>query len=394
MSKNKILFIEICNFIDFPNGGYLSFAKQMLSAFGGQLALVGLVTEEDKNTPVGVWVKKEINTISYDFFAVRRSNKIHKKSIIPERLRTYFAVRKYRKEIFKIGVENIFIQTPEVLFAINKIKLINLCTRIPGLENPLSISRYWYGKYFAKIFETIHFNFLKKSQIILATGDDYALKDYIQRSRGVLDSTKIIKFPSRVNTNIFKLIDKEKLRNNLGWDLSKNYIVTSGRLSQLKGWQFLLDCLIEFKKIEPNSHFVFIGDGEDKEKIFDYIKRKELINDVTLTGRVNHNKLSNYLNASDLYVMGSYVEGWSTSLVEAIACAKPVACTNFSSAKELVNDGYNGYVIENRKQDEFVNAMINSLNLPFKNLLKRSEEMKKYSTDLLKEDITKYWRLK
>jgi hypothetical protein len=53
MSNKRILLIEVCNFTDYPIGGYLSFAKQMLTAFGNQLALVGLGDEE---TTIGKWM--------------------------------------------------------------------------------------------------------------------------------------------------------------------------------------------------------------------------------------------------------------------------------------------------------------------------------------------------
>ncbi len=76
MTDKKILLIEICNFTDYPIGGYLSFAKQMLTAFGNQLALVGLATDD---MPVGEWVKREIDGVVYDYFAITKavnSNKI------------------------------------------------------------------------------------------------------------------------------------------------------------------------------------------------------------------------------------------------------------------------------------------------------------------------------
>ncbi len=69
MSNKRILLIEVCNFTDYPIGGYLSFAKQMITAFGNQLALVGL---EDDETPIGKWTKKNINGIVYDCFAVAK----------------------------------------------------------------------------------------------------------------------------------------------------------------------------------------------------------------------------------------------------------------------------------------------------------------------------------
>ncbi len=387
----KILLIEICNYKDYPIGGYLSFAKQMLNAFGNQLALVGLVTDDE--TPIGIWTKKVINGVEYDFFGVRRAKKNSKKKIIPERLIVYFLVRKYRSRILSYDCKNIFVQTPEVLLALNIGDKKNICCRIPGLENPLVISRYSYSKYFSGIFEKNYFKALSKVERILATGDDKAIINYIKRVGNTFNCKKIKKFPTRINTDIFKPRNNEKMKIELGLDVSKNYIVTSGRLSQFKGWEFMLECFIDFKKVKPNSKFLFLGDGEDNKIILNYIKQAGISGDVQIMGRLNHDELGKHLNAADLYIMGSYVEGWSTALVEAISCAKPVICTNFSSSEELIDHGYNGFVIKDRKKDEFITAMLDGLNLPVENLIKKSVEMEMYSTSLLKNDILKYWNL-
>ena len=70
-----------------------------------------------------------------------------------------------------------------------------------------------------------------------------------------------------------------------------------------------------------------------------------------------HKEIACYLNAADLYIMGSYIEGWATSLMEAIVCVKPVCVTNFGSASDMIENGKNGYVITNHDKTEFVEKM-------------------------------------
>ena len=388
---NKILLIEICNYIDYPIGGYTAFAKQMLTAFGNQLVLVGM--SEDENTPIGKWIKKEINGEEFDFFSVIKVKKTNKKSFIPGRLKSYWAVWKYKSKILEIGIENVFIQAPEVQFALRNESIKNLCIRIPGVENPLTISRYWYGKYFSKIFDYFFFKILRKSNVILASADNLAINNFLVRGRNMLDPSKVIEFPTRVNTNIFYTMSKNKVRNDLEINLNKKVIVTTGRLSELKGWRFMLESFMIFRETYPDSLFIFLGDGEERKKIEDYIEFHNITEHVLLAGRIEHKELSLFLNSADIFVMGSYFEGWATSLVEAIACAKPVVCTNFSSAKELVENGTNGYVIEKHDENLFAELMITSLTIPEKNLLSKSEEIQKYATSNLKDSILNHWKL-
>lgn len=386
----KILLIEVCNYDDYPIGGYLSFAKQMLSAFGSELSLVGLTTD---NTPVGCWVKKKINGIEYDFFSVRRVNITSKKTLIPVRLKSFFAVIKYRKKIFETNFRNVFIQTPEVLFALAGYNNLNLCTRIPGVENPLSVSRYWYSKYFASIFDYFFFRSLTKSNLILASADKNAINKFLLRGKSILPTDKIRQFPTRIDTSIFKPESKLNCRFELGLDPSIKIIATTGRLSELKGWKFMIDSFQIFNKKYSNSLFIFIGDGEDRLKVENYIENKDLSKNVVITGRLNHHKLALYLNSADVYIMGSFVEGWATSLVEAIACAKPVVCTKFSSADELVVNGFNGFIIDNRDEMYFSDSIISALSLSNENLLSQSKLMSNYSTLNLKQDILDNWNI-
>jgi glycosyltransferase involved in cell wall biosynthesis len=388
--KPKILFIEICNYKDYPIGGYLAFAKQMITAFGDNLALVGLSTDE---TPIGVWTKKEIDGVNFDFFSVKRVSFSHKKSLIPGRLISYMAVRKYRKDIFRPKFENVFVQTPEVLFALSKTPIRNLCTRIPGVENPMSISRYWYGKYFSSLFDRFYFKALKKSRVILASADSNAIREFIVRGKKVLPPERVIQFPTRVNTKIFKPTDQVSSRKLLGLNEFSKIVVTSGRISKLKGWEFMLQSYIKFKLVYPDSLFIFLGDGEDRDKIEAFVTEHALAESVLLPGRINHIELANYLNAADLFVMGSFVEGWSTSLVEAMACAKPVVCTSFSSASELIQENENGFIIHTRDEDLFSTAMVRAINIPYQNLVSRAAEMEIYSSSKLREDILLHWKL-
>lgn len=390
MLRNKILFIEICNYEDFPIGGYLSFAKQMVTSFGSQLVLVGLSTDE---TPVGQWGKKEINGTLFDFFAVRKASKDNKRTIIPARLKSYVAVKKYKKEILSKNIDNVFIQTPEVLFALKKCGIKNICARIPGVENPMSISRYWYGKYFAKLYDLLFYKTVNKSSIILASADKTAIHNFILRGKGVLSENRVIQFPTRVNTDIFYPQDKNKIREQLDINKELFIITTSGRLSTLKGWLFLINCFVEFSIRYPNSRMYFLGDGEDRPAIEETIRQKKLTSQIILAGRVSHEKLSKYINASDLFVMGSYIEGWSTALVEAISCARPVVCTNFSSAKELIENKVNGFVVEKHDINLFTKAMFESLNLNKEDLMSKSIEMEQYSSKGLKESILRHWKL-
>ena len=389
----KILFIDACNFVNYPLGGTLSFAKQMMDSFKDQLVLVGLTT--DDLTPVGKWIKLRINNVSYDFFAIRKVKIGSKKPFIPERLKSYFALLIHKKKIraFRLNIKNVFIESPDALLAIKDWGYPNICFRSPGVVNMLVASRFWYAKYFATLSQKFIYKALKKVNKIFASADNKAIESFVEKSKNTISAVDIIQFPTRVDTSIFKPIGKIACREKLNLATNSIIIVSTGRLGEYKGWKFMIDCFTEFNKIKKDSVFFLLGEGEDRAKIESYINKLELKNKIFITGSLTHTQIADYLNAADIFIMGSYVEGWATSLMEAVNCSKPVCVTDFGSASDMVENGKNGFVVLDRNEKEFVEKMLACLRLDELELAKKQKYFSHFSLDNLKEDILAHWQL-
>lgn len=386
----KYLLIELCNFVDYPMGGHLSFAKHMIKAFGNELAIVGITT--DDNTPIGCWTKKVIDGVEYDFFSVKRVKPSIKKDIIPERIKGFVWTWQKRNKIVSYGCTNLIIQTPEVFFNFANFANLNICLVLPGLENPLNISRYSYGKYFSKVYEILFYKRINKAKILLAAADVETMENFIVKGKGRFSREKLFQFPTRFDSSVFYQMDKNHVKDSMGFPLSQVIVVTSGRLNSFKGWKFLIDSF-EYFGSKVNARFIILGEGEDRLEIESHIEKKGLGKSIVLKGKVDHVTLASYLNAADLFVMGSYFEGWSTSLVEAVACATPICTTNFSSAKELVKDNINGFVVNERDERRFAFFMEKALNLHKDNLSKMANEIKILSVSNLKSEILNLWKV-
>lgn len=385
---SKILVLDFCNYDDYQIGGHLSMAKNLISAFGNDLTLVGITT--DKNDPVGQWFVKDINGISFNYFALARYDKSRTKHLIPDRLACFILLRYYRKKILKAGIQNVFVQRHEIMLVLEKFRFRNVCYCFPGLESPLGISKYWYSKYIAEQFDKRFFRGLKKAQLVLASGDEKSIGEMVQRSRGIFTKDEVKMYPTRINTDVFRPLDRMDCRRKLGMPENKNIICTTGRLAWLKGWKFMIDSFILFLKAIPDSVFYIIGAGEDHQKIVDYLAENNLSDKVFLPGGKKLEEISFYLNASELFIMGSYKEGWSTALSEAIACGIPAVVTDFSSARDIIVEGRNGFVIGEHREDLFAEGMIKALKIPAPVY---NENVLQYSTDRFKDDLLSIWKL-
>lgn len=381
------MIVDFTDYENYPIGGYLTFAKNMMESFGNDLALAGITTS--KSDPIGRWSRKKIAGVEYDFFAIARYNKAKTRNRVPDRMVNLILARWYKRRILRIGIKNIFVQRQESLIAIAEPGK-NICYSFPGLENPLAISKYSYAPPLAGGFEKNFFRKLGFVNVILARGDDEAIRQMVNRSNGLLQTREIVKFPTRINTSLFRPGDKLKARQQLQLPEDKVLVISTGRLASIKGWRFMIDSFIKFSLSVPNAHLILVGEGEDFDKINLYISEQSAADKIFLAGKKGREDIALYLNASDLYIMGSLVEGWPTALMEAVACGLPACITEFSAATEIIDDGINGYIVKQRDETLFAQSMEKALKLqrPVEN-----GHVTRYSTERLKEDMLYHWKL-
>lgn len=385
---SRILFIENSDFKSHPKGGTLAFDIQLLKVLSPkEVALVGVSTVDD--IPTGRWTTVEINGLSYEYFSIYRDKSNTRKPIVPIRLTTFILLLWYLPRIRKRPYRYVFSRTPQFLFALTYFKWSSICFCFAGVENSVALSRYKPLRFLGQLYEKKLFKILKnKVDVVLAAGDTEAINNLIKRSKGVLDKVPVHPFPTRFDSNIFKPMDLAKMRGELKIPFDKKVLVSIGRLSWVKGWDLLID-LIRSKN-DPDYILILVGDGEDRAKIEK--EAGELIHQgrITITGFLKPEEVSRYINISDVVLVASFVEGWSTAMVEAIACGKPIVSTKVSGASAIIREGENGYILKDRNVVTLSGLIEQALNLP--NYSKVSLEIaKKYSLNTLFSDLKEVW---
>ena len=395
----EVLFIEPCDFESFPVGGQLSFARQMMTAFGNHLALVGISTDD---TPTGRWVTKQFDGRRYSFLAVGRRAASGVRPLVPARVTAYLDISKCRKQILESGIRSVFTQSPETLMAISKWGWDSLCYMSPGHANPLKMARYIWARPFAPLYDVKLFAALKSADVILACADKRAITALAQRSRGLLSADRIIQFSTRVDTSVFRPMPRQQAREALGFDsgLRSRFggvggpgpvIVTCGRINKVKGWNLLVQAFVLFRGAHRDARLVFVGDGEDRPILQQAIHEQGLAGSVLITGFQPPAKVVQYLNAADVVVVGSYKEGWSVAMLEALACGRAVVSTDVSGARDMVVNGQNGFVVPDRNPRLFATAMAQALKIKTPNDVSLSIAQK-YSLGSLRSDLSRLWK--
>jgi glycosyltransferase involved in cell wall biosynthesis len=174
-----------------------------------------------------------------------------------------------------------------------------------------------------------------------------------------VDPNKITVIPPGVDVDRFNpTLNHFYIRRMLGID-DDPIILFVGRLIRSKGVHYLLQAVSEIKKEIPNVRIILVGPTRgffQKPRVHlqdDYmtylhkiVKEGGLEQHVFFEGNVPIEKLPYYYAACDVFALPSLHEGFGLSVVEAMACGKPVVVSNLGGLRDIVDDGISGFLIK------------------------------------------------
>lgn len=140
--------------------------------------------------------------------------------------------------------------------------------------------------------------------------------------------------------------------------------VTTCRLVPVKNLSTLSVVFKELVLINPdkNMKLWIIGDGTEIEKLQNQVDDLELNGKVVFWGFQKN--VRPYLEAADVFVLPSFSEGFSISLVEAMLCGLPCIVTNQGGPSEIIEDQVTGFLINPSNPGEIQKAMQHFIRIP------------------------------
>jgi glycosyltransferase involved in cell wall biosynthesis len=126
-----------------------------------------------------------------------------------------------------------------------------------------------------------------------------------------------------------------------------------------KGQRHLIDAAALVVRKMPDARFVIAGEGELRESLEHHVKHLHLEKHVFLPGF--RTDILSLHKAFDVFVMSSITEGLGTSLLDAMACGKPVVATTAGGIPEVVQDGATGFLVPPRDHHAMADALIKLL---------------------------------
>lgn len=133
-------------------------------------------------------------------------------------------------------------------------------------------------------------------------------------------------------------------------------IGSSGRLFPVKDYPLMIEIAREVSKKTNNIRFELAGDGPERLKIENLIKKNGLDGIFHLQGFVDD--ISSFYKGLDLYINTSIHEGIPMSVLEAMSYGVPVICPKVGGLTEILEDEGEGFLMNGRNPEEYAKKCI------------------------------------
>lgn len=206
-------------------------------------------------------------------------------------------------------------------------------------------------------------------------------RDFFIKHKIISEKKNYIILPgSGVNTKEYEILDYP--------DNEKINFLFIGRIRKEKGIDFVIHAAKNLNQNDKNVIFNICGLCED-DKYLEIFEKLRPFGYLIYHGE--QKDLTNFYKNADCVVHPTYYpEGMSNVLLEACSHGRPIITTDRPGCKEIVEDGYNGYEIQTKSQnqldkaiDKFINLNKNKREIMGLNGRKKIEE--KFDRDIVVE---------
>lgn len=129
------------------------------------------------------------------------------------------------------------------------------------------------------------------------------------------------------------------LRKSLGYKSDDRILVTTSRLTYKNGIDEVVRALAMFP---PHVKFLVMGVGEQEEELKYIAEQMGVAKRITWLGKVSHEDMPRYLEASDIFIRSSRSEGLGNSFLEAMAIGLPIIGTSVGGIPDFLKKGETG----------------------------------------------------
>ena len=197
----------------------------------------------------------------------------------------------------------------------------------------------------------------KKVNRVTSVGQQ-SLEDLVKTYQYPVAKTKLIRrgIPSFCFDQVS---ERKKIAAEFGFNASSSLIIHIGQFSDEKNHPFLIESFQKVLLTIGNAKLLFIGEGKNFQTIQTFVNENKLDQAIFFAG--HREGVQQLLAGSDLFIMGSTIEGVPGVVLEAGMQSLPTVAVKAGGVGEVVIDGETGLLLLNHHADQFAAAIVTLL---------------------------------
>lgn len=334
-SGNEIAFFYMSNYVDWPQGGMLTYVRNILPEFES--------LAKSKGYSVRYYGCKVDHRLS-DFASSPIVDVKTTHKILPNSIRCLISMLVNRRYYRNISLA--YSHTEACTIAL---KILNPACRVIHHQHGLSYKSCKGAERFHN-FERYLAQKLADDVLVVA-GDALVADHAVQMG----DPNKYHSVGSPIQYSMIQQIRSRSSREANGLRF-----VYSGRLIDHKNVQLALRAFALFEDGRPSGAedtFVIIGSGPKRGSLEEEAGRLGIHNKVVFLGLLSQERVLEELALSDILLFPSKGEGVSLAVLEAMASGLPVVCCDVVGLNDLVIDEETGSIAKELTCDAFASSM-------------------------------------
>ncbi|MFH0978575.1 MAG: glycosyltransferase family 4 protein [Candidatus Woesearchaeota archaeon] len=282
---------------------------------------------------------RDVDWLSYTFYPLFVGNK---SSPLKFGLKLFLYGNKYVTDDTIINVHRL--EYLLAFFLRNNPKVVTYHT---NMRTAMFFRKGWlFGSFYA-LMETLVLRYHKWFNIKAIVFVSTKLKnDYVNLYPSIRENCVVL--PFGCDKSVFRVLRRTSLRKKWGLPRNSRLFLYVGRLVKEKQVDILVRA---FNKLNLNrSKFLIVGDGQEKPNLLPLASES-----VHFLGEQTLPLICELYNCADCTLVGSRFEGGPITIFESLACGTPVISTPVGAAVEVIENGINGYIVNN--QQELIDRM-------------------------------------
>ncbi len=181
---------------------------------------------------------------------------------------------------------------------------------------------------------------------------------------------KIVVVSNGANTSLFRPLEQETCRRELGLDLKIPFVCFVGNLAPWQGVEYLIKAAPSILSRFPECHFLIVGDGVMKDNLLKLCRELGVENRFIFTGVIAYDRVPLYINASDIctapfiFARNAKIGLSPLKLYEYMACGKPVVASNISGVSDVLEASEGGIPVLPENQGALAEGILKLLENP------------------------------